>query len=346
MLDFSNAKIGQLITHYIGNSSHEEELILSERLTTLSEEERDWLQQYFFNPLFEKEEAFHLSHADDLDKNRVYASSSRVFQDPGSLVDASRELAKGLFELSDQPQIPSGYLNVVFIENILLDDELITGFGLFKSESKSRYFNFNTRGKNFEVSTGEGFDIRDLDKAFVCANVFAEDGYMCLVHDRHRSEGAKFWQERFLGLKPMSNAYYQTAELMRMTKSFVTDELPENFSVPRPDQIDLLNRSADYFKSHEEYNRGEFVNDVFAQTEYQESFDDYQRRYQESHDMEMPDQFELSNRAVQQQSRVFKSILKLDKNFHVYIHGDRSKIQFGRESDGRKFYKIYFDEEK
>jgi hypothetical protein len=49
--------------------------------------------------------------------------------------------------------------------------------------------------------------------------------------------------------------------------------------------------------------------------------------------------------AVKKQERIFKSVLKLDKNFHIYIHGDRELIEQGMDADGRKFYKIYFEEE-
>ena len=57
------------------------------------------------------------------------------------------------------------------------------------------------------------------------------------------------------------------------------------------------------------------------------------------------DIFAISPHAVKKQARVFKSVLKLDKNFHIYIHGDRSLIERGTEKDGRKFYKIYYREE-
>jgi hypothetical protein len=48
---------------------------------------------------------------------------------------------------------------------------------------------------------------------------------------------------------------------------------------------------------------------------------------------------------VKKQSRVFKSVLKLDRNFHIYIHGDKDLIERGVEKDGRKYYKIYYREE-
>ena len=48
---------------------------------------------------------------------------------------------------------------------------------------------------------------------------------------------------------------------------------------------------------------------------------------------------------MKKQSRAFKSVLKLDKNFHIYIHGDRELIEQGGDKDGRKFYKIYYEDE-
>ena len=63
-------------------------------------------------------------------------------------------------------------------------------------------------------------------------------------------------------------------------------------------------------------------------------------------EIELPDRFDISTQAVKKQNRVFKSVLKLDKNFHVYIHGDKSLIERGYdEKTGKKFYKIYYDEE-
>jgi len=38
-------------------------------------------------------------------------------------------------------------------------------------------------------------------------------------------------------------------------------------------------------------------------------------------------------------------VLKLDKNFHIYIHGNKELIERGTDPDGRKYYKIYFEQE-
>ena len=48
---------------------------------------------------------------------------------------------------------------------------------------------------------------------------------------------------------------------------------------------------------------------------------------------------------MKKQAKIFKSVLKLDNNFHIYIHGKRELIEQGVDPNGRKFYKIYYEEE-
>ena len=76
------------------------------------------------------------------------------------------------------------------------------------------------------------------------------------------------------------------------------------------------------------------------------AFRQFEANYAEQNDVDIPDTFGISTQAVKKQSRVFKSVLKLDKNFHIYIHGDKELIEKGVEKDGRKYYKIYYTEEE
>jgi hypothetical protein len=125
----------------------------------------------------------------------------------------------------------------------------------------------------------------------------------------------------------------------------VSDVLPEEFEVTRTDQIDYLNRSIGYFKSNEQFNEEEFKKDVFNSPEVIRSFEGYKKTYEDASDFNLSSEFEISSPAVKKQSRVFKSVLKLDRNFHIYVHGNRELIEKGVEEDGRKFYKIYYTEE-
>jgi hypothetical protein len=132
---------------------------------------------------------------------------------------------------------------------------------------------------------------------------------------------------------------------MHITKDFVSNQLVEDFDVHKTDQIELLNRSANYFKTHDKFDKGNFEAEVLQEEGVISSFRNFNEQYGQQHGVAVADQFDISQQAVKKQGRVFKSVLKLDKNFHIYIHGDRNLIEHGIDQDGRKFYKIYFQNE-
>ena len=62
--------------------------------------------------------------------------------------------------------------------------------------------------------------------------------------------------------------------------------------------------------------------------------------------MVVPDSFGISDSAIKKQSRNFKSVIKLDKNFHVYVHGDTKRIKKGVDPEtGLNYYQLFFEEE-
>ena len=133
---------------------------------------------------------------------------------------------------------------------------------------------------------------------------------------------------------------------MNITKNFVTKQLTEEFEVSKTDQIDLLNRSVEYFKTNDSFNKEQFENEIFNNSDVIDSFRDFDQKFRDENNIEINEEFAISNQAVKKQARIFKSVLKLDKNFHIYIHGNRELIEKGVDDHGRKFYKIFYVEEK
>lgn len=121
--------------------------------------------------------------------------------------------------------------------------------------------------------------------------------------------------------------------------------MPDEFDVTKTDQIDLLNRSITYFKEHDSFDKKEFENEVLQDKGVINSFRKFDKEYRNENSLSELGEFDISEQAVKKQSRIFKSVLKLDKNFHIYIHGDKELIEKGTEKDGRKYYKIYYSEE-
>ena len=114
----------------------------------------------------------------------------------------------------------------------------------------------------------------------------------------------------------------------------------------KADKIDLLNKSMKYFKDNERFDLDEFSDEVLGNPKAIESFKSYKSQYEQDHETEIASSFDISNAAVKKQSRVYKSILKLDKNFHIYIHGNKELIEKGFDDDkAMNYYKVYFKEE-
>ena len=123
------------------------------------------------------------------------------------------------------------------------------------------------------------------------------------------------------------------------------DKLPEDFEVNRVDQADLLNKSVNFFKENDQFRIDQFADQVLEQEELKQSFEDYRKRFEDVYEVELNDQFDISKNAVKKQARFFKSIIKLDKNFHIYVHGNRQMIEQGVDENGKKYYKLYYNSE-
>ena len=180
-----------------------------------------------------------------------------------------------------------------------------------------------------------------MDKA--CLILFDEEPYTVLSIDNGSRE-AEYWNA-FAGIDYKKDHVNDTNHFLQMTKTYITDQLPEEFEVSKTDQIDLLNKSINYFKNNDEFQQSEFEVEVFGDATAIESFRYFDKQYQEEMDLDHSDHFKIAANSVKKQARIFKSVLKLDKNFHVYIHGNRDLIERGVDSDGRKYYKIYYDKE-
>jgi hypothetical protein len=256
-------------------------------------------------------------------------------------------MAKHLYEQGNHPKIKGGEFYVALVKDVLLDGEPVDAIGLFKSEVKDTFLDIQNNDGNFTVNSQEGIHIKKLDKGAIIFNTEKEKGYTVSVIDNTNKGGdAKFWFDHFLHVKQREDAYYQTETVMKIAKDFITKELPKEFAADKADQAEMLNKSADYFKEQEQFDLSEFANVVLQQPDIVDNFQDFSTSYQRERAVSIPENFNLNETAVNKKKGVFKSVIKLDKNFSVYVHGDRNKIERGEDENGRKFYTLWFDEEK
>jgi hypothetical protein len=345
MVDFSSVELQQLITHHVGNKLKEEKYSLSNETTVVKAETSKFLLKYFLNTL-KAEEVYTFTHPVQLYQNDVFAAAESIFSDPDNFIEASQNLAKLLYEYSMHPKINEGELNVALFSNAILDGKSMEAIGFFKSEKNVPFLKMKNQKSRFVIDHDFGFEIDRIDKGCLIFKTHKVEGYRILIIDNaSRAEEAKYWKDDFLKVKPLANEFHQTNQFLSITKDYVTKKLSEDFEVSKTDKIDLLNRSVDYFKTRDSFDKKEFEKEVLQDSSIIKSFRNFDQNYRAQNDIELEDTFDISLSAVKKQARVFKSVLKLDKNFHIYIHGNRELILQGVEKDGRKFYKIYFDKE-
>lgn len=344
-LDFTQASLHDLITHHVGNKLRDESFKLTDELSTYSDETKDFLLKYFLLPI-RADEFYEFTHTVKLEMNDVYSIIKNVFNNRSEFIKHSKDLAKLLYENSMHPKIKEGELNVAYFTNVVLDDEIVDAIGIYKSETDVPFLKMEITKAKYNINHEFGFEIKGVDKGCIIFNTNQASGFKVLVIDNsNKSSEAQYWKDDFLKLERIANEFHQTNQFLGIAKNFVTKQLAEEFEVSKADKIDLLNRSVEYFKTHETFNKGEFEQEVFQDSGIIKSFRNFDDTYRQENEIEIGDSFDISPQAVKKQARVFKSVLKLDKNFHIYIHGNRDMIEQGVDKDGRKYYKIYYDQE-
>lgn len=347
-MNFSEAKITRLFVHFIGNKLQDGGIKISKKKVSLTENEQ-WsiLKDALLAP-FNNVHEFHVfDHPSSLKYNEVYGYVTAFWAGEQLFQKTSAEIAAHLYDSSAHPKVKPGELLVFQAENCEVDGNKVEVIGIYKTETKDPFLNFSNSESGLTFDLKEGVNpLKGFQKACLIFNMERESGFkVCIIDNQNKFGETQYWGEKFLNLKPKQDNYQHTKNFLSVCKEFVAEKLPQEFEVTKAEQIDLLNKSIDYFKKNKDFEMEEFAEDVFRQPELIKSFKEFKNDYQDEHDLEIEEAFDVSAPAVKKQVRNYKSVLKLDKNFHIYIHGDRSKIEQGVEKDGRKFYKIYFEKE-
>jgi hypothetical protein len=347
MIPTDRVRLKQLIIHKIGNPTRGEELKLSaDEMNVQDEQLNDILKKYFLSS-FNENEFYHFSHLSDVNLNEVFAYVSAVFDDRSTFVDQSKLIAEFLYNKSTHVKVKEGELYITFFEQLTFDGMEVAGIGIFKSENRDTFLTVFTKEENLGLSAEAGININKLDKGCLVYRVEGQDGYrVSVVDNTNKQQDAQYWVNDFLQVSPLADSYHQTDKYLNLCKQFITNEYPGKFEVTKSDQVQMLGRSMEYFKTKEQFSLDEFATEVMHHEEVKDTFMQYKKNFEASKNFSMEDEFDIHLSAVKKQASAFKTVVKLDKNFHIYIHGRRDLIERGiDEMNGKKYYKIYYDEE-
>ena len=134
MVTFFEASLDTISVHHVGNQSQNEFYALSAQPLVLKDEViPTLLMQYFLKPFEKANEVYHLMHSSgDLNLNELYHFATQVFGDKEKFHEASEQIARHLYKVSNHPNIKPGELYVVYFKQVQIEGDLLDAIGIFK----------------------------------------------------------------------------------------------------------------------------------------------------------------------------------------------------------------------
>nr|WP_262916956.1 nucleoid-associated protein [Chryseobacterium cucumeris] len=330
----------KIIVHKIGNKILAEGMELSDELLQLDETQSDLMHDFFLGS-FKSEETYHFYSDTYLINNPIYKAVKGLFAPGADLIYWSKNIARILYDTAEHPRIQGGELFVAFFPSQNEND--VDKIGIFKTEKRESFLKVFPNDTD-PIEVDKGISLAKIDKAALIYDKDKENGYVLSVVDNNKNGDMYYWFEDFLKVKQRTDDYFHTQESLAVFKDYIKKQLPAEFEVSKADQADFLNKSLKFFKEKEEFKMEEFLNEVLADEQVIESFSNFKTDYEQDMQINIAEEFPISESAVKKSQKHFKSIIKLDKNFHIYVHGDKTKLHQGQDENGL-FYKVYYEKE-
>lgn len=337
MINLFNTHIDSLSIHRVGNKSRNEALFLSEAPYNVNDEITPLLKEYFFKPFRDKEENyFQFSHDIDLEYHDMYNFATEVFNAPDTIHEASKKITKHLFEQSNHPHIKNGEVYIAYLSNLSIDNNVVDAIGIFKSEVKADFLQFEEKGSILEMILQQGINLNKLDKGCLIFNYKKEEGYKILTIDSNRYD-ARYWLEHFLSVDAFQDENFITKKYLKFCQDFAKDVvLPAE---DKKEEVMFMNRSVNYFAKNDEFEETKFLNEVLDNPDLIPEFKNYKTEKAPKYSIEDVTTFPIANGAVSDARKKIKNVINLDTNIQI-------KMDFVNPESAEKFVEKGWDEEK
>lgn len=337
MINLYATQIESISIHRVGNKNKNEGVFLSEVPFNPNDETTGLLKEYFFKPFREKEENYYkMTNEVDVEFNELYKIVSEIFTDPSRAHLNSKKIASLLFEQSNHPHIKSGEVYVAYLTGLLLDNKKVEAVGIFKSELKHDFIQFEEKDSNLDIVIQQGININKLDKGCLIFNVDMEEGYRVLSVDSNKYD-TKYWLENFLGVDPLSDDNFKTKNYLKFCQNFAKDVvLPAE---DKQQEVLFMNRAVNHFAKNDSFEETNFLNEVMENPELIPEFKHYKVEKGPKYSIEDVSNFDIANKAVSDARRKIKNVIYLDTNIQI-------KLDFINPESAEKFVEKGWDEER
>lgn len=337
MINLYLTQIESLSIHRIGNKSKNEGAFFSQAPYPMNDELNELLKEFFFRPFRDKEENyFRFDHEVDLEYNELYNIASEVFENPQEIHRQSERITKHLYDQSNHPHIKSGEVYVAYLSDVVVDNEKMNAIGVFKSELKHDFLEFQENENNLEILIRQGININKLDKGCLIINTNKEEGYKILSIDSNRYD-TKYWLENFLSVDALTDETFFTKKYLKFCQDFAKDVvLPAE---DKKQEVMFMNRAVNHFAKNDEFEETSFLNEVMDNPELIPEFKHYKTEKGPKYSIEDVSTFPIANKAVSDARKKIKNVINLDTNIQI-------KMDFINPESAEKFVEKGWDEEK
>jgi len=267
MIQIEGASVGKLILHRLDTEN--DTLQLSSSIFHFNDaEQEEALKKIFLKPFVNNTTTLEFKHDVNIDLNVLFSLSKAIFNND-DFIAQSQNICQHLKAVSKHPNIKSGDVFVLQFDDIVLDNNMYQGIGIYKVENKETFIETQQNKNAVELSFRKGITSKKLDKA--CLILCTQEPYTIFLIDNVSGE-TDYWQNEFVKVAFKNDNINNTNQFLSLTKSFVTQQYPSDFETTKADQIDLLNRSVEYFKTHETFDKSTFEQDVLHHEALIESF--------------------------------------------------------------------------
>lgn len=372
MLELFNTQIESLSIHQIGNMQKGEPIFLSQQAYSLNDQITSILKEYFLKPFRDKEENYmHFVNETSLEFNEMFGIASEIFSNPSTIHNHSLRIAQLLYEQSNHPHIKSGELYVAYLSHITLDNVKVEAIGIFKSEMKQNFLQFEQSQNQLDILLEEGVNVNKLDKGCLIFNVNEEEGYKILSVDSNRYD-TKYWTEQFLGIDALADDAFFTKKYLKMCQDFAKEVvLPTE---GKQEEILFMNRAVNHFAKNDEFEETHFLNEVLGDKVFKKEFapeedegeqfpregyidlipefKNFKENKGKKYYIEDVSSFPIVNKAVSDMRKKIKNTIELDTNIQIqldFINPESAEkfVEKGWDEErGMFYYLIYFNEEK
>ncbi|MDB6139432.1 MAG: hypothetical protein JWO94_2504 [Verrucomicrobiaceae bacterium] len=346
-IQFTSAVATGIVLAKVGNPQRDEPLQTSREVFKIDDEDKEALTALFLKP-FKNLAAHRFFHHSSLDQHEMNNCAAAIFSSPNGLLEKGCDIAKRLYSKSNHPNIKSGDLCVALIDDIEVNNEMVQGLCILKSETIVPFLSISTQDGDLHLSTEQGINPEKIDKGCLILNFWSKKGYYVLTFDRSGAE-SRFWMREFLGLQAIPDSAFLTNTYADMAVKFVEQSQPESDDAPPWDTCAAAQTAISFFDEREHFDLEEFEEKVLKTPDAVSRFAEHRSRVEEEQGQPLESSFEISPKDLKKVKKRIGAVMKLDTGVEVHVKStfaSSNVIERGYDDGkGMKFVKVYYHQD-